>query len=219
MDKTEKLLRMMEHPELYSDEELRELLSDEECQELYDAMRLSADAFEMEDARKKLADGLKEEEWARLEGKLSPQDSNTMIRQLFSSTKKIAAIFIGLLMLSGIAYAAIHLWSTGQRTTSTEEERQQTVVTTSSTSMEHSEEVTDSISQTRIFEDTSLDEIVNELGAYYKMEVDIQNTQAHELRIFYKWNRKDNLEEIVSDLNHFDHVNLAIEDDKLIVKP
>ena len=39
MDKTEKLLRMMEHPELYSDEELRELLSDEECQELYDAMR------------------------------------------------------------------------------------------------------------------------------------------------------------------------------------
>ena len=70
MDKTEKLLRMMEHPELYSDEELRELLSDEECQELYDAMRLSADAFEMEDARKKLADGLKEEEWARLEGKL-----------------------------------------------------------------------------------------------------------------------------------------------------
>ena len=57
------------------------------------------------------------------------------------------------------------------------------------------------------------------MGAYYKKEVDIQNTQAHELRIFYKWNRKDNLEEIVSDLNHFDHVNLAIEDDKLIVKP
>ena len=197
--KKEEQLRMLLHPEKYTDEQLAQML---------------------DETRVDIPDTNKE--WQRLTGRIkeeerSPFSSPTL--RLFTPTKKIAAIFIGLLMLSGIAYAAIHLWSTGQRTTSTEEESQQTVVTTSSTSMEHSEEVTDSISQTRIFEDTSLDEIVNELGAYYKKEVDIQNTQAHELRIFYKWNRKDNLEEIVSDLNHFDHVNLAIEDDKLIVKP
>lgn len=197
--KKEEQLRMLLHPEKYTDEQLAQML---------------------DETRVDIPDTNKE--WQRLTGRIKEDKSSSFTSstlRLFNPTKKIAAIFIGLLMLSGIAYAAIHLWSTGQRTTSTEEESQQTVVTTSSTSMEHSEEVTDSISQTRIFEDTSLDEIVNELGAYYKKEVDIQNTQAHELRIFYKWNRKDNLEEIVSDLNHFDHVNLAIEDDKLIVKP
>ena len=43
--------------------------------------------------------------------------------------------------------------------------------------------------------------------------------QAHELRLYYKWNRKDDIGSIVEDLNHFNHVNLAVEGDRLIVKP
>ena len=69
MDKTERLLRMMEHPEKYSEEEWQELLADEDCHELYEAMRLSADAFEMKDAQAKLSNGLKEEEWQKFEAK------------------------------------------------------------------------------------------------------------------------------------------------------
>ena len=48
---------------------------------------------------------------------------------------------------------------------------------------------------------------------------DIQSEEAHELRLYYKWEPKDSLESVVDDLNHFDRVSLAIEDDKLIVKP
>ncbi len=63
MDKSELLLRMLENPEQYSDEQLLELLADEECRELYEAMRLSADAFQMEDVKAKISAGLKDEEW------------------------------------------------------------------------------------------------------------------------------------------------------------
>ncbi len=81
------------------------------------------------------------------------------------------------------------------------------------------EEITDSIPQTRIFENVPLDEMVSELASYYNKVADVQNAQAHDLRLYYKWELKDKIENVMDDLNHFDHVNLVLEDDKLIVKP
>ena len=79
--------------------------------------------------------------------------------------------------------------------------------------------LTDSIPQTRIFENAPLDEMITEIAHYYNKVADIESEEAHELRLYYKWEPKDALEDVVADLNHFDHVSLAIEDDKLIVKP
>jgi hypothetical protein len=61
--------------------------------------------------------------------------------------------------------------------------------------------------------------MVNELALYYNKVADVQNQQAHELRLYYKWEQKDDLASVVDDLNHFEHVSLVIEEDKLIVKP
>ena len=58
----------------------------------------------------------------------------------------------------------------------------------------------------------------NNLTYYYKV-ADIRSAQAHELRLYYKWERKDKLEDVINDLNHFDHVSLTVEGDKLIVNP
>ena len=77
----------------------------------------------------------------------------------------------------------------------------------------------DTIPQPRIFENVALDEIVAEIAQYYNKVADIQNNQAHELRLYYKWNRGNDIRSIIDDLNHFNHVNLAVEDDRLIVKP
>ena len=210
MDKTENLLRMTDNPEQYSDKEWQELLADEECRELYEAMHLSAGAFEMEDGKIRLADGLKEQEWQRFE------------KEHFSHRPwgwmQIAATIIGVLMLSGITYATIHIIrhaedevrSVNKETQVTDQTQPQAI---------QSEVVADSIPPIRIFENIPLDEIVKELALYYNKVTDIQSNQAHEVRLYYKWEKMDGLEGVVSDLNHFDHVNLAIEDDKLIVKP
>jgi hypothetical protein len=64
-----------------------------------------------------------------------------------------------------------------------------------------------------------LDEIITEMALYYNKVVDIQNGQAHELRLYYKWDRQDDIGSIVEDLNHFDHVTLTVEGDRLTVKP
>ena len=108
MDKSELLLRMLENPEQYSDEQLLELLADEECRELYEAMRLSADAFQMEDAKAKISAGLKDEEWQKF-SMTHDADSDDRTARRHYSLSKIAALFIGVLMLSGIAYAAYRM--------------------------------------------------------------------------------------------------------------
>ena len=132
---------------------------------------------------------------------------------------QIAAAFIGLLMLSGIAYAAIHIVSSN-RSQQAETAADTTAVANSQLSTLNAQLGTaDSIPQTRIFENTPLDEMITEIAQYYNKVADIESEGAHELRLYYKWEPKDALEEVVADLNHFDHVSLAIEDDKLIVKP
>jgi hypothetical protein len=122
-------------------------------------------------------------------------------------------------MFSGIIYAAYHM-VTGSNSikediTPTNQEMQ-----INNPQQQALQEVpTDSIPQTRIFENITLDKIAQELALYYNKVLDIQNPKANELRLYYKWELKDELEGVVNDLNHFDHVNLVVEDDKLIVKP
>ncbi len=133
---------------------------------------------------------------------------------------KAAASIIGVLMLSGIAYAAVHIIS---RNAGVDEETPTHEVQNINSPLNDDAIVetftTDSIPQTRIFENTPLDEMVSEIAHYYNKVADIQSKEAHELRLYYKWDPKDALEKVVDDLNHFDHVNLAIEGDKLVVKP
>ena len=132
---------------------------------------------------------------------------------------QVAAAFIGVLMLSGIAYAAIHIISNvgGNMKSPTQEAR--VSIQQPQRQNQATEEITDSIPQTRIFENVPLDEMVSELASYYNKVADVQNAQAHDLRLYYKWELKDKIEDVMDDLNHFDHVNLVLEDDKLIVKP
>ncbi len=132
---------------------------------------------------------------------------------------QIAAAFIGLLMLSGITYAAIHLVSSSRSQQAEMAADTTAVAPTLPTAVDSKLSAADSIPQTRIFENAPLDEMITEIAQYYNKVADIESEEAHKLRLYYKWEPKDAIEDVVADLNHFDHVSLAIEDDKLIVKP
>lgn len=216
MDKTEKLLQMMEHPEEYSDEQLQELLADEECRELYEAMRLSTSAFEAADAKQKTTEGLMEEEWRKFEA------THYAPKRRSWSPMQIAASIVGVMMLTGITYAAIHHFTASSTTPSTEVSPTEEGALVTDTVVDSIKTIVPDEIQaagTRIFENTPLDEMVTEMASFYGKEAVVSNQQAHELRIYYKWNREDTLESVVSDLNHFDRVNLTLEGNKLIVKP
>lgn len=133
---------------------------------------------------------------------------------------QIAAAIVGVLMLSGIAYAAISIVRSGHAD-EVEAPVEQTIAAKPSqeiheTPVAGQKENADSI---RIFADKPLDELVNELATYYNKVAEIRDAKAHDVRLYYKWNRNNRPEDVVGELNHFDHVNLSIENDKLIVNP
>lgn len=196
-EKLQRLLEMQDHPECYTEEEIRQLMTDEECRQLYEQMVRATDVIFSE--------------------KVTAKETTAIAPQ--RRWIQVAAAFIGVLMLSGIAYAAIHIISNVGVNMKSQPQETQVLSQQPQRPTQSIEEITDSIPQTRIFENVPLDEVASELALYYNKVVDIQNAQAHDLRLYYKWERKDELESIVSDLNHFDHVNLVLEDDKLIVKP
>ena len=154
-----------------------------------------------------------DEEWQKFEAE------HFETKQRSWNWMQIAAMFFGILMLSGIAYAAVRIISHNAGVDKKAQTQEVQNINSSKNDAVAETLTVDSIPQTRIFENTPLDEMVSEIAHYYNKVADIQSEEAHELRLYYKWEPKDALESVVDDLNHFDRVSLAIEDDKLIVKP
>lgn len=213
MNKTDLLLQMMNQPQEYTADEWQEILENDECRELYTLMSKTQSAIDAARAEEKVTDEMIDAEWQQLaKPHLSP------LAYRFSPLYKIAALFIGVLMLTGITFAAISIARHNDGVEENPGDR------TSDTVLQHNNGfvpviLPDTIPQVRIFENVPLDEVITEMASYYNKVADIQNEQTHELRLYYKWNRKDDIGSIVEDLNHFDHVNLTVEGNKLTVKP
>ena len=208
MNKTDRLLQMMEQPQQYTADEWQEILADDECRELYTLMSKTQSAVSAARADEEVTDEMIDAEWQRI---AKPHSG-------MPTLLKIAAMFIGILMLSGIAFAAIHIVT--QRVGGEENHGDRSIIQQEDRPAQSVPVILpDTITQPRIFENVPLDEIIAEMALYYNKVVDIQNEQAHELRLYYKWDRKDDIGSIVEDLNHFDHVTLAVEGDRLTVKP
>ena len=158
-----------------------------------------------------------DEEWQKFEA--AHFESPKLRVHRVATLYKIAASVIGVLLLSGIAYAAWKASPSHSEGGNGEVVIQSDTVTSNQTPpppMVGLGEATDSI---HVFENIPLDELVGELASYYNKVADIQSTKAREVRLYYKWRQSDDLESVVGDLNHFEQVNLAVDDDKLIVKP
>ena len=187
--KKEEQIRMLLHPEDYTDEQLDQMLDETD-------VKVPDTNEEWEEFRRKREEG----------------------RRKRLPLLKIAAMFVGVLMLSGIAFATIHIVS--HRAGGEDNQRNRSIIGSQTTITQPVPVILpDTIPQPRIFENVPLDEIITEMALYYNKVVDIQNGQAHELRLYYKWDRQDDIGSIVEDLNHFDHVTLAVEGDRLTVKP
>ena len=130
--------------------------------------------------------------------------------------RKVAAMIIGILTLSGIAFAAVHIVRQSQHEERpiTAEKKSQSSVTVSQTLP------ADTIVKTEpvVFDNVTLDSIAKDIAAYYHFDMDLQNEQASQLRFYFVWNQEDSMQEVIEKLNMFEQVNLAVEDGKLIVR-
>ena len=205
MNKTDLLFQMMEQPHAYTDQQWQEILADEECRELYTLMAKTQSVF---DTQKEIDDETIDVEWKRL----SASSSRRWLR--------VAAMFIGVLMISGITIAAVHLVRNAVGV-DTKAPTQETPITDSHQSALPIDTIkSDTIvkAETVVFDNVTLDSIARDIAAYHHLEMDLQNEQTKLLRFYFVWKQEDNLQEVIEKLNMFEHVNMTVENDKLMVR-
>ena len=136
--------------------------------------------------------------------------------------RKVAAILIGVLTLSGIAIAAVWSLTTSQApvTPPVGESRAPSDSPTGerlSASCDFPPRG-DERGATCVFDNVTLDSIAKDIAVHHHLEMDLQNEQAGQLRFYFVWNQDESLQEVIEKLNMFEQVNLTVEDRKLIVR-
>ena len=190
MERLKKLAEMTEHPERYSDEEWQEVFCGETVGE--------------EET---------DEAWNRFASKHFPAEEIPMHRK--TPLIKIAATFASILIISGLAFAAIKMSHQNAA-----EQAPQAVETTPTEQKQALEEKDEKRADMRIvtFEDAELQQIIDSLSAYYSVKPVFHQQQARHLRLYYEWNQQSSISEVVSEINHFDHINITLQGDSIIIK-
>ena len=223
-ERIRRLLSIQEHTEQYSDEQLRQQFADDpELAEQLELLALTKQAFVRREADEETVSV--EEEWQKFKAQQMTRACRVMSPLPHSDGQgahrwmKIAASFIGVLLVSGIAFAAIRMMSSSSH----KAENQQVTTTAESQISSSNAQRTETdtiVTQPKIytFNNVPLDSMLNEMAAYYQYTVDIRNEEVHTLRLFFRWNRQADVKSVVEELNSFEHIHITVDDKKLIAE-
>lgn len=225
MDKFEKILDIIDHQEKYSDEEIREILQDEECRKLYQTMMEVDSALENPSPIINV-----DEEWEKFsqEHQLQEEATQNAAQEAAShpitSWRKLAASIAGFVLISGIAFAAIHTYiKRSQEPTQVTADTHPEVIKSDSAkqvaakdSLAHPKPEKPAIHKT--FENVAFEQMISEIASYYDLQVKFENNEDKTFRLYYEWDSHLSIENIVKELNQFENVNIELQQNELIVK-
>lgn len=215
-----RLLEMLDNTQAYSEQEIRDIInSDEETREAYRLMVAAKQGYIYKQIERlrvgEHSSGMHPADmqavWQQFEAKHYPQQSNR-------GWMKIAASFIGVLFVSGMAFAAIHIWNLTPNPSAKGEEKSytqasDTIRQSSSLPLEGSGEATPVI-----YDNIPLEKVLSEIADHYGVEVTFQNEETRELRFHFVWNPLQGIDRVVNDLNHFERLHVTLKDNQLIVE-
>lgn len=210
MDKITQVIDMMAHPERYSEAQMEQLLQDEECRQTYLTMMEMRMAFDKESVQKATD---VDQEWQKFTTKhhAGPR----------LAWRKIAAALAGVVMLSGLTYAAIHFSSHRQPVPVASADTTQVVVEKND-SISPAQQVEKPAVKKEIihktFDNVTMESMLGEIARYYGVKVVFHNEQAKQLRFYYEWNSENTLQQVVDELNQSQQMNISLEDDVLVIE-
>ena len=198
MDQLEQLLDMIEHPDRYTEQQANSLLSDPDLRKHYDVMISLRAAYEAQPAQP--------------QKKREPIPGNTTRQHalwggLGWGLKAAAAVFLGIVLVSGIAIAA---WLASPKptvSTSSQPERLEA-------SLPPSEEMT-----ARAFDNTPLADIMAVVAMHYGHHVAFANDSLRQLRITTTWNEDEPLSAFLENMNELDGLCFTQKGDTIFVEP
>ena len=194
-DRNKQLYRdMTEEPEKYSDQELEAMM--DEIDQMPDV----------------------EEAWHLLSEKLRAKNQRSLaLYTLHSSLKKVAAILISIITISGLAFAAVHFVRNYEGKPAETEQQSATVEARTADDARQPADTTVSL-QPVVFDNVTLDSILPQIARHYGYTVDFRNEQPKSLRLFFTWNPQDSIQKVTEKMNLFEQFHIVLEEQTIIIE-
>ena len=184
--KKEEQIRMLLHPEKYTEEQLDQMLDETD--------------IPVPDAN---------EAWEQFQ-------KIHVVEKSATTWYKIAAMFIGVMMLSGIAYAAInHFIKVEDKPKVALTERKPDIKKVEKT---YGAEMTPTKKAPVIFNNVELQQIMQYVADGYGVKVEFKNKTARTIRFYLQWEADDTLQEIIDKINHFEKVHLTLNEETITIQ-
>ena len=203
------LLEMLDNPEAYTEQEIQDIIKrDEDTRETYRMMVEAKRSSRQRQAEKPID---VDAAWQKFNQKIQPQQHSF-------GWMKIAASFIGVLLVSGVAFAAIQIVRYAQQHTPKTEEVINTTKPAITTPSDTLTTDTTAVSQPVIYDNIPLEKMLSEIAAHYDAKVTFVNDEARGLRFRFVWNPQKGIGQVVSDLNQFERLTVTLKDDVITVE-
>ena len=203
-----RLLEMLEYPETYSEQEIRDIINhDEDTQATYRTIVEVKRSCRYQDSESVDIDAA----WQQFKQKTN----NRPLTKPHFRFNRIAASFIGIILLSAIAVAAIHIVRTNsQRSTSN---NQSSII---NGQLPTDTIKTDTISgkQPVTFDNTPLEKMLPQIAAHYGATTEFRNEKTRKLRFHFVWNPEESLDHVVQRLNLFESIVVELNDNIIVVE-
>ena len=203
------LLEMLDNPEAYTEQEIQDIINrDADTRKTYRMMVEGKRSSRQRQADKPID---VDAAWQRFNETHQP-------KQHGFSWMKIAASFIGVLLVSGIAFAAIQIIRYAQQNTPKTEEVINTPKPANDTPTDTLTTDTTAAPQPIIYDNVPLEKMLPEIAAHYDAKVTFVNDEARQLRFRFVWNPQKGIDQVVSDLNQFERLTVTLNDNQITVK-
>ena len=211
MDKIDRFLDAIEHPEHYTPVELETMLQDPEVKEMFDLLDKTKSSLQT------LHTPDIEAEWKRFE---KNHPTSKIMHHLWPTgiiSRNIAAT-IAIAIVSFTAVAAIVGIGINQLNQRQEASRPADVKTeyaemiASPDSVKSVEQIKDKTPEIIVFDNEPLKTIAGKIAEYYGYEVEFNNEASKSLRLYFQWNQENTVEEVVERLDNFEQIHIVITD-------
>ena len=211
MDKIDRFLDAIEYPERYTQSEIDAMFQDPEIKEVFDLLDKTKSSLQT------LHTPDIEAEWRRFEenhptskvthrfwlaGIMSRNIAATIAIAIFSFTAVAAIVSIGINKLSqrqevfGLA----------------DVKTEYAEVIARPDSVKSVEAVKDKIPEIIVFDNEPLKTIAGKIAGHYGCNVEFNNEASKSLRLYFRWDQANTVEEVIERLNNFEQIHIEIKD-------
>ena len=237
----ERFLELQEHAEQVTDEqfllwqadksERQQALNGPQMHELMEQMAFAKRAFKNVEVQaeepdvegeweKFAADHFREDNTAEASLTFGRACSRSEEQMQTSLSSRLVASFIGVLLVSGMAFAAIHIVRMVNHQKAEAVQVEQPVSYKPSTALPADTVKTDTTGTAEpvVFDNVPLEKMLTEIAAYYHAEVSFLNDDARQLRFHFVWKHEDGLRHAIDKLNRFESLSVRLDENKIIVE-